>query len=389
MSREAVIVSAVRTPVAKYGGTLSGLRDYELAGLVINEAVSRIGLDPEMIDDVYFGNAEGMPGDLARIGVLQAELPIRVPGATVDRQCASGLEAIKLAAAMVKSGLGDVYIAGGAESQSTNPWFMEKSARPYSYQPPEFTYVRMAPPKTGDPAMGETAENVLDRYPEITREDMDRFALESHRRALEAIKKGAFAEQIVPVPVKVKRKEILFSQDECPREDTNMEQLASLKPIFRKGGQVTAGNSCPMNDGAAAVVVMSREKADELKLPYLLIVKDFATVGLEPEVMGLGPIYAVQKLLERNKLTLDDIEMIELNEAFASQSLACIRDLRLDMDRVNPNGGAIALGHPLGATGALLTVKLAHAMKGSKRKYGIVTMCIGGGQGAAGLFERP
>lgn len=356
---------------------------------MINEAVSRIGLDPEMIDDVYFGNAEGMPGDLARIGVLQAELPIRVPGATVDRQCASGLEAIKLAAAMVKSGLGDVYIAGGAESQSTNPWFMEKSARPYSYQPPEFTYVRMAPPKTGDPAMGETAENVLDRYPEITREDMDRFALESHRRALEAIKKGAFAEQIVPVPVKVKRKEILFSQDECPREDTNMEQLASLKPIFRKGGQVTAGNSCPMNDGAAAVVVMSREKADELKLPYLLIVKDFATVGLEPEVMGLGPIYAVQKLLERNKLTLDDIEMIELNEAFASQSLACIRDLGLDMDRVNPNGGAIALGHPLGATGALLTVKLAHAMKGSERKYGIVTMCIGGGQGAAGLFERP
>ncbi len=389
MSREAVIVSAVRTPVAKYGGSLSSFKDYELAGIVIKEAVKRSGIDPELIDDVYFGNAEGMPGDLARIGLLEADLPIKVPGATVDRQCASGLEAIRIASALIQSGMGDIYVAGGAESMSTNPWFLEKPKRPYSYQPPEFTYVKMSPSKIGDPPMGDTAENVLDIYKNITREDMDKFALESHQRALKAISENKFVDQIVPVTYRSKRKEVIFEQDECPREETNLEQLTNLRPIFKKDGQVTAGNSCPMNDGAAAVVIMSKEKADELNIPYMLIAKGFATVGLDPHTMGLGPIFAVEKLLKKANITLDEVEMIELNEAFASQSLACIQDLKLDMNRVNPNGGAIALGHPLGATGTLLTVKLAYAMQKSDRKYGIVTMCVGGGQGAAALFERP
>lgn len=389
MNRDAVIVSAVRTPIAKYGGSLSNFKGYELAGIVIKAAVEKSGIDPALIDDVYFGNAEGIPGDLARIGALEAGLPFEVPGATVDRQCASGLEAIRIAAAMIQSGMGDIYVAGGAECQSTNPWFLEKTKRAASYQPPEFTYVRMSPPRIGDPPMGETAETILDMYQDITREDMDRFSYESHQRALKAIEQNVFAGQIVPVSIKVKGKEVLFDQDECPRGDTGLEQLAGLKPIFRKGGQVTAGNSCPMNDGAAAVVIMSREKAEEMNIPYLLVARGFATTGLDPHTMGLGPIPAVRKLLKKTGVSLDEVEMIELNEAFASQALACMRELRLDGKRVNPNGGAIALGHPLGATGTVLTVKLAHAMQKSERKYGIVTMCVGGGQGAAALFERP
>ncbi len=389
MSREAVIVTAVRTPIAKYGGSLSKFKDYELAGIVIKEAVERSGIDPKLIDDVYFGNAEGMPGDVARIGLLEAGLPLEIPGATVDRQCASGLETIRIATAMIQSGMGDVFVAGGVEAESTNPWFVEKTKRPYSYMPPEFTYVRMSPPKVGDPPMGDTAENVLDQYKSITREDMDKFAYESHQRSLKAIADKKFVDQIVPVTYKSRGKEVIFSQDESPREETNLEQLSKLRPIFRKDGEVTAGNSCPQNDGAAAVVIMSKEKADELKLPYMLIPKAFTAVGLDPHVMGLGPIYAVRKLVEKTGIKMDDVEIIELNEAFASQSLACINELKLDIDRVNPNGGAIALGHPLGATGTVLTVKLAHAMKDAKRKYGIVTMCIGGGQGAAALFERP
>lgn len=389
MKREAVIVSAVRTPIGKYGGSLSSFRDYQLAGIVIKEAVKRSGIDPTQIDDVYFGNAEGMPGDVARIGVLEADLPIEIPGATVDRQCASGLEAIRIAAAMIQGGMGDIYVAGGVEAQSTNPWFVEKTKRPYSYQSPEFTYVKMSPPKIGDPDMGVTAENVLDIYKDITREDMDKFSYESHQRAIKAIDEKKFVDQIVPVTYKSRGKEVVFDQDESPRAETTMEQLAKLRPIFKKDGQVTAGNSCPQNDGAAAVVIMSREKADELKLPYMLIARGFVSTGLDPHVMGLGPISAVNKLLEKTGISIDDVEMIELNEAFASQSLACIKDLNLDINKVNPNGGAIALGHPLGATGAFLTTKLAYAMKNSEKKYGIVTMCIGGGQGSAALFERP
>jgi acetyl-CoA C-acetyltransferase len=386
--REAVIVSAVRTPIGKYGGALAKLDGYELGGIVVKEAVRRAGIDPNLIEEVYFGNAEGAPGNLGRVVALEADLPVSIPGIQFDRQCASGLETICMAAAMIESGHGDVYVAGGAESMSNNPYFLSKSSKAYSYAPPSFNYVMMSPPKAGNPDMGVTAENVLKEHP-VSREAMDAFALQSHQRAIRAIEAGVFKEQIVPVTTRVGRNEVVIDTDESPRADASLEQMAKLKPIFVKDGSVTAGNSCPMNDGAAAVVIMSKDKADELGIPYLLKVKGFASFGLDPAVMGFGPIGAVKKLLKKTGVSLDEVEMIELNEAFASQSIGCIEELGLDPARVNPNGGAIALGHALGATGAVLTTKAAYAMKNSQRKYAIVTMCVGGGEGSAAMFERP
>ena len=389
--REAVIVSAVRTPIGKYAGMLSDFEGYELGAIAVKEAVKRAGIDPSQIDEVYMGNAEGAPGNIGRVIALEADLPVTVPGIQFDRQCASGLETICMAAAMIESGHGDIYVAGGAESQTNNPYFMHKTKRPFSYAFPSFNYVMMSPPKIGNPDMGITAENVLKLHP-VSREKLDQFAYESHQKALKAIKSGAFKEQIMPLVKNVKGKEVIIDTDEGPREDTTLEQLAKLKPIFAKDGLVTAGNSCPMNDGAAAVVIMSREKADELGLKPLLKVKGFASVGLDPHYMGFGPIGAVKKVLEKTGVTLDEVELIELNEAFASQAIGCIEELGLDPERVNPNGGAIALGHALGATGAVLTTKAAYSMKyameNAKRKYAIVTMCVGGGEGSAAIFER-
>jgi acetyl-CoA C-acetyltransferase len=386
--REAVIVSAVRTPIGKYAGALASLDGYQLGGIVVKEAVKRAGIDPNLIEEVYMGNAEGAPGNLGRVVALEADLPVTVPGIQFDRQCASGLETICMAAAMIESGHGDVYVAGGAESMSNNPYIMTKSKRPYSYAYPTFNYVMMSPPKIGNPDMGITAENVLKEHP-VSRETMDLFAMESHKRAVQAIAAGAFKEQIIPVTVKAGKKEIIVDTDEGPREDASLEQLAALKPVFIKDGSVTAGNSCPMNDGAAAVVIMSKDLADELGIPYLLKVKGFASVGLDPHTMGFGPIGAVRKVLKKTGISLDEVELIEINEAFASQAVACVEELGLDPARVNPNGGAIALGHALGATGAVLTTKAAYAMKNSERKYAIVTMCVGGGEGSAAIFERP
>lgn len=385
--KEAVIVSAVRTPIGKYGGMLASLEGYQLGGLVVKEAVKRAGVDPSLIEEVYMGNAEGAPGNVGRVIALEADLPDTVPGIQFDRQCASGLETICMAAAMIESGHGEVYVAGGAESQTNNPYFMTKTKRPYSYAHPSFNYVMMAPPKSGNPDMGITAENVLDQHP-VSREKMDQFAYDSHQKALKAIKDGVFKEQILPVTVKSRGKELVLDTDECPRAETNMEELGKLKPVFKKDGSVTAGNSCPLNDGASAVVLMSKDKADELGIKPLLKVKGFASAGLDPHVMGFGPIHAVRKLLDKTGVSLDEVEMIELNEAFASQAVACIEELGLDPARVNPNGGAIALGHPLGATGAILTTKVAYAMKNAKRKYAIVTMCVGGGEGSAAMFEK-
>jgi acetyl-CoA C-acetyltransferase len=385
--KEAVIVSAVRTPIAKYAGSLAQYDGYQLGGMVVKEAVKRAGINPEEITEVYMGNAEGAPGDLGRVVALEADLPLSVPGIQFDRQCASGLETICMAAAMIESGHGEIYVAGGAESMSNNPYFMSKSKRPYSYMYPSFSFVMMSPPKVGNPDMGDTAENVLDVHP-VSREKMDEFAYNSHKKAISAINAGAFKEQILPVPIKVGRNEAIFDMDEAPREDISMEGLAKLRPVFKKDGSVTAGNSCPMNDGAAAVVIMSADKAKSLGLKPLLKVKDFASAGLDPNVMGFGPIPAVKKLLDKTGVSLDEVEMIEINEAFASQAIACVEELGLDPARVNPNGGAIALGHALGATGAVLTTKLAYAMKDSKRKYAIVTMCVGGGEGSAAMFER-
>lgn len=387
--RKAVILSAARTPVARMGGSLAKLEGYELGAIAIKEAVKRAGINPEEITEVYLGNAEGAPGNLARCAALAAGLPQSVPGIQMDRQCASGLETINVAAAMVEAGHGDVYVAGGAESQSNNPYFMTKSKRAYSYGYPSFFFVQMVPPGFEGNDMGETAEKVLDLYPDITREDMDKFAYDSHQKAKRAIESGTFKEQIVPVAYKNRGKEVTIDTDEDPTADSTLESLAAARAVFRKGGRVTAGNSCPQNDAGAAVVVCSEEKAKELGKKPLLEIVDFASAGLDPGVMGLGPIYAVRKLLDKTGVSLDEIELIELNEAFASQSLACIRELGLDPARVNPNGGAIALGHPLGATGAFLTTKAAYAMRNAEREYCIVTMCVGGGEGSAALFRRP
>ncbi len=387
--RKAVIISAARTPVGRLGGNLKKFEGYQLGAIAVREAVNRAGIDPSEIVEVYMGNAEGAPGNLGRCVALEAGLPQSVPGIQFDRQCASGLETINMAAAMIESGHGDVYVAGGAESETNNPYFMSKSKRAYSYSYPSFSYVMMVPPGFEGNDMGETAEKVLDMYPGITREDLDKFAYESHQRAKRATENGVFKEQIVPVTFRNRGKEVTIDTDEDPTADSTLEDLAKARPVFRKDGRVTAGNSCPQNDAGAAVVVVSEEKAKELGKKPLLEIVDFASAGLDPGVMGLGPIYAVQKLLNKTGISLDQIELIELNEAFASQSIACIRELGLDPARVNPNGGAIALGHPLGATGAFLTTKAAYAMQNAEREYCIVTMCVGGGEGAAALFRRP
>jgi len=384
---EAVIVSAVRTPIGKMGGTLARIEGYQLGGIVVREAVKRTGIDPAIIDDVYIGNAEGAPGDLGRVSALEADLPLSVSGMQFDRQCASGLDTICVAAAMIESGHGDVYVAGGAESMSNNPYFMTKSRRAYSYMYPEFNFVMCSPPKIGDPEMGITAENVLEKYP-MSRERMDEYSFNSHKKAVAAIKRGAFKEQIVPVTTKVKGQEVIIDTDESPRENIDLESLAKLRPAFKKDGQITAGNSCPMNDGASAVVIMNRDKAEELGLKPMLKVKGFAPAGVDPHIMGIGPIPAVTKVLKKTGISKDEIGLIEINEAFAVQVLASMDELGFDLDIVNPNGGAIALGHALGATGAVMTTKAAYKMREIDKKYCIVTMCIGGGEGLAAIFEK-
>jgi len=385
--REAVIASAVRTPIGKYGGMLSIYKDFEIGAMVIHEAVKRSGINPEDIQDVYFGNLLGLPGNVAKVAAMKAGLPENIPAVSIDRQCASGLEAICIANAMIQSGAGDIYIAGGTESMTNRPYYLEKAKKLYSMNPPRFLDAMLSPPECGDPSMGETAENVLNHY-DITREEMDKFALKSHELALKAIEDGKFKEQILPIKIRKGKEEIITSIDECPRRNTSLEKLFKLPALFKENGRVTAGNSCPMNDGAAAMVVMSKEKAEKEGYPYMGIIRGFASVGLDHKVMGLGPIYAVRKLLEKAKMSIQDIDIFELNEAFASQSIACIRELNLDKEKVNINGGAIALGHPLGATGTILTTKLLYAMKQRKARFGVVTMCVGGGQGAALLIEN-
>ncbi|NPA26308.1 MAG: thiolase family protein [Chloroflexi bacterium] len=393
MSRPAVyIVSAVRTAVGRAKkGTLRNYRPEELGAIVVREAVRRVpGLEPEMVDDVIIGCAfpEGPQGlNMGRIIAQRAGLPVSVPGATFNRFCSSGLQTIATAAHAIAFGDADIIVAGGVESMSRVPM----TGFYYSPHPEiaeEFPQAYIS--------MGNTAENVAEMYG-ITREEQDAFALRSHRRAIAAIDAGKFEEEIVPVPVRERLvdefgNEIVieteFKVDESPRRDTSMEALARLKPVFRVGGTVTAGNSSPMNDGAAATVVMSERMVKQLGLEPMARFVGYAVAGVPPEIMGIGPVKAVPKVLERTGLTLDDIELIELNEAFAAQAIAVIRELGLNEDITNVNGGAIALGHPLGATGAKLTATLLHEMPRRKARYGMVTMCIGGGMGAAGIFEN-
>ncbi len=397
--REAVIVGAVRTPVGRYGGALKSMRPDDLAALVIAEVVKRAGVDPSEVEDVIFGDTNQAGEDnrnVARMALLLAGFPVEVAGTTVNRLCASGLQAIIFGAQSIMTDNGDVMIAGGVESMTRAPFVMGKAetAFPRGDLAMYDTTIgwRFINPKLAEMhhpySMGETAENVAERYG-VSREEQDKFALWSQQKAAVAIREGRFKEEIVPVVIPQRKGEpVVVDTDEHPRPDTTFEKLAALKPAFKKGGTVTAGNSSGVNDGAAALLVMSAEKAREMgKAPMARIVAS-AVAGVDPAVMGLGPIPAVRKALKRAGLTIEDIDLIELNEAFAAQSLACIRQLEMDPGKVNVNGGAIALGHPLGCSGARLTTTLLYEMKRRRVRYGLATMCIGVGQGAAMIVER-
>ncbi|NRG45541.1 thiolase family protein [Bacillus sp. CRN 9] len=388
MNRDAVIVSAVRTPIARQGGALATVPAHVFGAEVIKEAVKRAKVNADEIDDVIFGNVLSGGGNIARLTALQAGLSLNLPGLTIDRQCGSGINAVVLAAQAIQSGAGDVYIAGGTESMSRAPYLMERPEKAYSPGLPKFRKSQLSPAEIGDPHMGITAENLVEKY-QITRKEQDDFALRSQQRMAAAMEEGRFEEQIVPIAIPVRKGEpVSFSRDEHPRPQTTMEALNKLPAAFVKNGSVTAGNSSGLNDAASALVVMSREKAESLGLKPLAVIRESAVAGVDPNIMGIGPVPAIKKLLEKSKLTLEDMDLIELNEAFASQVIACDRELNFDQDKLNRNGGAIAHGHPLGATGAILITKAVYELKRANGKYGLITACIGGGQGIAVVIER-
>jgi len=389
--RQAVIVSAVRTALARaFTGSLRNARPEYTAAEVVKEAVKRAnGLKPEDVDDLVMGCAfpeAEMGMNLGRVISLKAGLSSRVPGMTVNRYCASGLDAIAIACQKVMCGFADVVVAAGVEHMTLVPMGGNKPLPdPELMETMPEAYV----------TMGLTAENVAQRF-NVSREDQDRFALESHRKAARALEAERFKEQILPLQVvdrtfedgKAVNREKVFDRDECVRFDTSLEALSKLRAIFRAGGTVTAGNSCPMNDGAAATVVVSGEKAKELGLKPMGVFRSYGVGGVDPDIMGIGPVVAVPKALKYAGMSLDQVDLIELNEAFASQSLYVVRTLGIDASKLNVNGGSIALGHPLGCTGVYLTTKLLYEMERRKARFGLVTMCTGGGMGAAGVFEK-
>ncbi|MBU8906087.1 thiolase family protein [Desertibacillus haloalkaliphilus] len=384
---EAVIVSAVRTPIAKKGGALATVDPSIYGGRVIEEAIQRSGIEGTNVDDVIFGNCLSGGGNMARLSLLQAGLPHSVPGVTIDRQCGSGINSVALAAEAIIAGRATITVAGGTESMSRSPYLLAPQERTYDRVPPKFVKRQLAPDHIGDPPMGITAENLVEKY-KISREEQDEFALESQQKMASAMEQGLFDEQIVPITIKGRKGEVTFSKDEHPRPDVTHEGLEKLAPVFKKGGSVTAGNSSGVNDGASALVLMSKAEAQARNLEPLAIVKDWTVAGVDPNIMGIGPVPAIQKLLKRTDLSLDDIDLIEVNEAFASQVLACDRELSFDRQKLNVNGGAIAHGHPIAATGGMLVTKLAYEMKRRDVKRGLVSACIGGGQGIALLLER-
>ena len=398
--REAWIVEAVRTPIGRYGGALATVRPDDLAALVLRAVVDRAGVDPAVVEDVILGcaNQAGEDNrDVARMAVLLAGFPVEVGGLTVNRLCGSGLQAINSAAHAIAVGDGDVFIGGGVESMTRAPYVMAKPATAWDRGPRELEDTtlgwRFLNPKLAEMhypySMGETAENVAERY-SIDRERQDAFALESQRRAVAAIEAGRFDDQIVPVEVVGRKGETTtVTRDEHPRADTSAEALAKLNPAFKRdGGSVTAGNSSGINDGASAVLLVEAERARELGLKPLARVLATAVAGVDPAVMGIGPIPATRKALDRAGIGIGDLDIIELNEAFASQSIAVMDELGLDPAKVNPNGGAIALGHPLGMSGGRLITMLTHELRRTGGRYGLATMCIGVGQGIATIVER-
>jgi 3-oxoadipyl-CoA thiolase len=400
---EAWIVEAVRTPVGRYGGALATVRPDDLAAIAIRAVVDRSGVDAALIEDVILGCANQAGEDnrnVARMSALLAGLPVEVAGQTVNRLCGSGLQAINTAAHAIGANDGDVFVAGGVESMTRAPYVMAKAEAAWDRGPRELQDTtlgwRFLNPKLAAMhypySMGETAENVVERYGDrldVSRERQDAFALRSHQRAVAAIEGGLFDDQIVPVEVPQRKGDpIVVSRDEHPRADTSMEALARLRPAFREGGSVTAGNSSGINDGAAAVLVVEADRARELGLEPMARIVSTAVAGVDPAVMGVGPVPATRKALARAGLSVADLDLVELNEAFASQSVVCMDELGLDPEKVNVNGGAIALGHPLGASGARLMTMLVHELRRIGGRYGLATMCIGVGQGIATVVER-
>ena len=390
--REVVIVSAVRTAIGKFGGSLTPLSAPQMGAIVIKEALNRAGVKPELVDEVIMGNVlqAGLGQNPARQAAIFAGMPVEVPAFTVNKVCGSGLKCVELAAQSILAGDNDIVVAGGMESMSNAPFTVPGKAR---------WGLKMGDQKMidvmirdglwdafNDYHMGITSENVAEKFG-VTREDQDEVAARSQARAIEAIKSGAFKEEIVPVTIKTKKGEKVFDTDEFPREGTTMEVLAKLRPAFKKGGTVTAGNASGLNDGAAALVLMTAEKAAELGLKPMAKIVSYASADVDPAIMGIGPIPASRKALAKAGLEVKDLDLVEANEAFAAQTVEVGRELQLDWDKTNVNGGAIALGHPIGASGARILVTLLYALKHRNKKLGLATLCIGGGMGTATVVE--
>jgi len=394
---EAFVIDALRTPMGRYGGALAAVRPDDLGAIAIRALVERSAVDPERIDDVFWGAANQAGEDCrnaGRMATLIAGLPASIPGTTLNRLCGSGLQALNSAYHAIAAGVIDVAVAGGAESMTRAPFVILKSEKAYDRAPEIHDTTlgnRMVNPRLAAMyppiSLGETAENVAERF-NVTRDDQDRFAYASQMKYKDAAAAGRFDAELVPVRVEQGKKSVELLADEAPRPDTTLDALAKLKPAFKSGGTVTAGNSSPLNDGAAALLVCNEETAEKHGWEPLARVVTSATFGVDPSVMGIGPIGATRKALERAKLDVADLDLVELNEAFAAQSVACVKELGIDPEIVNVNGGAIALGHPLGCSGARIATTLLHELKRRGGRYGLATMCIGMGQGIATVFER-
>lgn len=390
--KNVIIASAVRTPIGKYGGTLKDVPAAELGAIVIKEALTRAGVKPEQVDEVIMGHVlqAGKGQNTARQAMVKAGLPVEVPAFTLNKVCGSGLRAVSLAAQIIKSGDADVVVVGGMENMSSTPYTMDGARWGQRMGDGKLTDTMI---KDGlwdafnNYHMGITAENIAEQW-NLTREEQDAFALRSQNLAEKAIKEGKFKDEIVPVVIKTRKGEVVFDTDEFPKFGTTAESLAKLKPAFKKDGTVTAGSASGINDGAAALVIMSEEKAQELGIEPMAKIRSYGSKGVDPTIMGYGPVGATRVALEKSGLTIEDIDLIEANEAFAAQSLAVGKDLNFDMDKVNVNGGAIALGHPIGCSGARILITLLYEMQKRDAKKGLATLCIGGGMGTSVIVER-
>ena len=386
--RDAMIVEVTRTPIGKYKQSLSGFEAPTLAAMTMRNILDKAQVDPSDVDEVIFGNLFNYDwGNLARIAWLEAGLPQSVPAVTVNRQCASSLNAVAFGASMIMTGAADVVLAGGVESYSKQPYLVKRPDMAFPANL-EVLPLKISSPAVGDPPMIMTAENIASQY-RITREECDAFALSSHQKAASAWDRGFYNEEIFPVTcAKGKKETYVFEHDESLRRDTSLESLGMLRPVMVKDGVVTAGNSSPMNDGASAVLLCSREKARQLGLSPYARVAGFASAGVDPNIMGIGPVNASRKLMAKYHLTIDDFDIVELNEAFAAQSIACARELNINPEKLNPHGGAIALGHPNAASGGILVARTVRYMREKGLKRGLISFCVGGGQGFSCMLEQ-